>query len=322
MNMIQHIGDVPTRFRALFPKWRGHIPLRQRLTAVSEALFANHAGLAGAIDAAPYAAFEAAHRDLPPVHCYRVVPNAARAMLASVPDRLRAPWLCGLLIDRIAIFEKTLAQTRLAAEFAYHYRDSFHRILDQIDRNPGVGDIGSDAFMKDLWLTRGVMIPAYASILWPRSGLSIRAVLRGGLPAIYKVMRHCGGWRPMLEGHTHDSMARAYWNEAGWRETMRLCALTMLAMPAVRGSFGVTWYYDPAVLDITPKLGFTHRLQLDHGAFRFCIGSSEAAIGHALAANAARRNRYREGKYLPTDYAIVWSRRALIAAYGPDATPV
>ena len=116
-----------------------------------------------------------------------------------------------------------------------------------------------------------------------------------------------------------DTMARAYWNEAGWRETLRLAALAMLAMPRIKGSFGVAWYYDPAVLDITPKLGFTHRLQVDRGAFRFRIGSSEATIGHALAANAARRNWYREGTYLPTDYAIVWSRRALIAAYGPGA---
>jgi hypothetical protein len=98
---------------------------------------------------------------------------------------------------------------------------------------------------------------------------------------------------------------------------MRLCALALIGQPHLRGSFGIAWYYDPAVLEITPKLAFTHRLQIGRGACRFRIGSSQAPINHALAASAARRNRHAEGRYLPTDYAIIWSRRAMIAAHGP-----
>jgi len=302
----------------MFPKWRGHVPYEPRLRPALGVLVDDHPGLRRAIAEVPFAAFEAAHDDAPTVHCYRWIPDAARQVLAQVPERLRPAWLCALLIDRIAAFDAGFDRIGLPKEFRLHYTDAFHRILDQIERGTGFADIASDAFLKDLWLARGVMIPAYASILWPRSGLAREQIWHGGLRAVVKTLRRCGGRRPMIEGHVHDAMARAYWNEPGWRETMRLGAMALIAMPWLKGSFGIAWYYDPAVLAITPKLGFTHRMQLDHGAFRFRIGSSPATIDHALAANAARRNRYREGTYLPTDYAIVWPRRALIEAYGPD----
>ena len=200
---VDPLAEVATRYRALFPKWRGHLPVRQRLAPAFSRLIADHRGLAATIEATPYPAFEAAHGELPPVHGYRTVPASARAMLASMPERMRAPWLCGLLIDRMTAFDEALVKSGLHSEFDLHYRDSFHRILDQIDRDPGFAAIDRDAFLKDLWLTRCVMIPAYASILWPRSGLSMRAILRGGLPTLYRAIRHCGGRQPMLEGHTH-----------------------------------------------------------------------------------------------------------------------
>jgi hypothetical protein len=92
-----------------------------------------------------------------------------------------------------------------------------------------------------------------------------------------------------------------------------------LALPAlsqVRGAFGTAWFYDPAIREISPRIGFAQDLQIGRGAFRLKVGSNEAAIANATATSAERRNRYREGLYLPTDYSIIWSRRDLIAAYG------
>jgi hypothetical protein len=315
--MLDTVRPIRPSHRALFPTWRGDVPYRDRLPLVRAALLARSPGLAAAIVHLPFARFEAAHYPSPAVHCYRWVPAPARAALDTIPAALRPAWLCALLLDRMEQADTAFAASGLDDEFALHYTDCFHRILDQIDRDPGFADIARDGFLKDLWITRCVMIPAFASILWPRSGLSGRQVIRGGVRAIDYVVRRCGGRRPMIEGHTHDPMARAYWNERGWQETMRLCALALIGQPHLRGSFGIAWYYDPAVLEITPKLAYTHRLQIGRGACRFRIGSSQATINHALAASAARRNRHAEGRYLPTDYAIMWSRRAMIAAHGP-----
>jgi hypothetical protein len=307
-------GPVPAE--ALFPSWRGREAYGERLKAVGDALFAAHPELAEAVMALPFERFETACDAGVPVHKYNEVPAEAVALVAALPEELRAPWLCASMLRHIGRFETVFAASGLDGEFALHYADCFNRILDQIGRDPGFADLGSDSFLKDLWLTRVVMIPAFAQIWWPRSGLAARDVLRAGPAAAAYVFLRCGGRRPFLEGHTHDPVARAYWNEPGWGEALRLAALAMPALPNVRGAFGTAWFYDPAIREISPRISFAQDLQVGRGAFRLKVGSNEAAIANATATSAERRNRYRDGLYLPTDYSIIWSRRGLVAAYG------
>ena len=311
---LKFAADVPAR--SLFPKWRGDQPFMHRIAPARAALDARYPVLADAIATLPFAAFEAAHRPAPVVHSYHDTPAAARALFARLPDDVRSGWLCALMLDQMGRFYEHFAISRLPEEFALHYFDSFHRIIDQIEADPGFADLGSDSFMKDLWLTRVVMIPAFAQLWWPRSGLSARDIVKRGLkPALYVIGR-CGGRRPFLEGHTHDPVARAYWNEPGWREALRLAALALPALPHVKGAFGTAWFYDPAIRGISPRISFAQDLQVGRGAMRMEIGSDAATIANATATSAERRNRYKEGNYLPTDYAVIWSRRDLIAAYG------
>jgi hypothetical protein len=300
----------------LFPSWRGREPFEPRLEAASKALLAAHPGLADAIAALPFERFEAADRVTTVVRTYHEVPAAAAALVEGLAEELRGPWLCALLLWNIGRFEQAFAASRLHPEFALHYADAFNRIIDQIEADPGFATLAGDSFRKDLWLTRVVMIPAFAQVWWPHSGLSARAVLGGGARSASYVFLRCGGRRPFLEGHTHDPVARAYWNEAGWGEALRLAALALPALPQVCGAFGTAWFYDPAIIEISPRIRFAQDLQIGKGAHRIRIGSNEAAIANATATSAERRNRHRDGSYLPTDYAIIWSRRDLAAAYG------
>jgi hypothetical protein len=311
---LQYADDVPAR--SLFPKWRGDEPFDHRLAPARLKLLKEHPGLGDAVRALPFHKFETAHRRTRSVESYHDTPAAARAMVERLPEEVRAPWLCALMLNLMAMFDATFTMTGLPTEFALHYADSFHRIIDQIDADTAFADLDRDSFMKDLWLTRVVMIPAFAQLWWPRAGLSARAILKAGLqPSLY-VFGRCGGRRPFLEGHTHDPIAKAYWNEPGWRQALRLAAMALPALPEVKGVFGTAWFYDPAIRGISPRISFAQDLQVGRGACRFEIGSDPAAIANATATSAERRNRYKEGSYLPTDYAIIWSRRDLIAAYG------
>ncbi|HEX8364429.1 MAG TPA: hypothetical protein VF603_03990 [Allosphingosinicella sp.] len=300
----------------LFPSWRGREPFEPRLEPALKALLAAHPALADAMAAVPFERFEAADRVTTVVRVYHEVPPKAADLVEALPEEVRGPWLCALLIWHMGRFEERFAETRLHPEFALHYADAFNRIIDQIGADPGFADLASDSFRKDLWLTRLVMIPAFAQVWWPHSGLSARAVLGGGARSAAYVFLRCRGRRPFLEGHTHDPVARAYWNEAGWGEALRLAALALPALPQVRGAFGTAWFYDPAIVEISPRIRFAQDLQVGRGAHRIRIGSNEAAIANATATSAERRNRYRDGSYVPTDYAIIWSRRDLAAAYG------
>jgi hypothetical protein len=300
----------------LFPSWRGREPYRERMQAVAAALHAANPGLEAAIAALPFARFEGAHRVRTIVSRYNHVPAQAASLVEGLAEPLRAPWLCALLLWHMDRFDQAFAASGLHPEFALHYADIFNRLLDQIEKEPGFAELGKDSFLKDLWLARIVMIPAFAQIWWPHSGLSAKAVLKGGPAAAAYVFLRCGGRRPFLEGHTHDPVAKAYWNESGWREALRLAALALPALPAACGVFGTAWFYDPAIKEISPRIGFAQDLQVGAGAHRFKVGSNDAAIANATLTSAERRNRYRDGLYLPTDYAIVWSRRDLYASYG------
>jgi hypothetical protein len=317
VSPIQRTDAVPAE--TLFPTWRGLEPFMHRVAPARDALLAAHPGLAEAIAAVPFATFEAAHFPAPIVHKYNVVPDAAQAVFAAVPEALRAAWLCALMLDHMAQFEGVFAASGLHPEFAFHYADAFHRIIDQIERDPGFAVLTRDSFLKDLWLTRIVMLPAFAQVWWPRSGLSAKTVLQNGIAPTLYVFGRCGGRRPFMEGHTHDPVARAYWNEAGWGQALRLAAMALPALPHVKGVFGTAWFYDPAILEVSPRIAFAQTLQVGRGACRMKVGSNDAAIANATATSASRRNLYKDGTYLPTDYAVLWSRRDLIAAHGDSS---
>lgn len=67
---------------------------------------------------------------------------------------------------------------------------------------------------------------------------------------------------------------------------------------------------------MSPRITFAQDLQVGQVAIRLKIGSNDAAVANATATSASRRRMMAEGSYLPTDYAIIWSRRNLIARYG------
>jgi hypothetical protein len=304
---------------SLFPTWRGRDPFHDRARSVAKGLYRAHPGLAGAVASVPFEPFEALwRRHGTDVVKYNHIPDEANRSIAQLPDTLRGPWLCALMLWHMERFEQAFRASGLHPEFALHYADAFHRILDQIEADPGFADLSCDSVLKDLWLVRVVMIPAFAQIWWPHSGLAARDVLRAGPAAAACVFLRCGGRKPMFEGHTHDPVAKAYWNEVGWREALRLAALALPAFPSARGVFGTAWFYDPAIQEVSPRIAFAQDLQVGKGAHRIRIGTNDAAVRNATATSAGRRNRFRDGSYLPTDYAVIWSRKAMARAYGAD----
>lgn len=305
--------------KADFPNWRGDCDWRPRARAARARLLAEHHGLAATIAARPFEQFERVSFAALP-SSYHAVPKELADFFASVPAPERQAYLSSLLLWLMDGFEHKFAATGMHAELALHYADAFNRIVEQIDTDPSFADLAKDAFMKDLWLARVVMIPAFAQVWWPHSGLALSDLLRAGPSALTYGLVKCGGRRPFFEGHTHDPMARIkYWNANGWFQALRLIALALPAFPKHKGAFGTAWFYDPAMATVSPNLLFASDLQVGKGAFRLRVGPNEAAHVNATATSASRRKLVAEGKYQPADYSIIWARKNLLAAYGPDA---
>ncbi len=316
MLMDTAIPAVPVPAETLFAMWRGREPWRKRLSAVSAALHGAHPALAKAIADVPFASLIAAEGPRQSVFKYNSLPDGALAVVERVAQPLRAAWLCALAIHHMDHFEAAFAASNLPGEFALHYADAFHRILGQIESDPGFADVQSDSFLKDLWLTRVVMIPAFAQLWWPHSGISARPLVKAGPLTLARVLLGCGGRAPFFEGHTHDPVAKNYWNEPGWGEALRLAALALPALPHIKGVFGSAWFYDPAILELSPRVAFAQTLQTGHGAWQVSMGSNADAIANATATSPSRRAAYEAGTYLPADWLLIWSRANLIKAYG------
>src|SRR5688500_11452039 len=137
---------------ALFPTWRGNLPFAERVKPVADSLHAAHPGLSGVVEVLPFERFEAAWGPAGPSCKYTHVPGAAASLLDGIAEDLRSQWLCALLLWHAERFDSAFAATGLHSEFALHYGDTFHRLLDQIDKDPGFADLSSDSFLKDLWL--------------------------------------------------------------------------------------------------------------------------------------------------------------------------
>ncbi len=296
-------------------RWRGDAMWRERCAVASHTLARAYPELGQAIAAKPFAEFELKSGSAAATN-YRAMPLQAVAFVRDLPEAIRAAYLCSLLIWNMERFDANFARSGLDASFVPHFADGFHRIIDQIAENPRFANLADEAFLKDLWIARCVMIPAVAQVWWPRSGLSLRQLAGGGFTALLYVYLRCGGRRPFLEGHTHGPMVdQGFWTVDGWREALRLAARALDSFPECRGVFSAAWYFDPVAAEISPRVRFPAELQVGLGACRYRVGTSASTIAAATVKSPTRRRLHAEGAYMPTDYAVVWSRGDLQTAY-------
>ncbi len=76
--------------------------------------------------------------------------------------------------------------------------------------------------------------------------------------------------------------------------------------------FAGSWFYDPSLAKISPRLAYLHTEPCKYGARLFKLGTSQDAIRLALLKSATRRQLYEDGKYTPTQYAILWLRKHML----------
>jgi hypothetical protein len=124
-------------------------------------------------------------------------------------------------------------------------------------------------------------------------------------------LRPLGGFKPFVQIHTHLSNL-ADFTEEGWNECYRCCADLYGVRPDLLGMFGSSWFYDPELDVISPRLAYLRDCPMESGANLFFVEAGGSAIGNATATSPSRRRLYEDGKYLPKSYMLVWGRDAQI----------
>jgi hypothetical protein len=176
--------------------------------------------------------------------------------------------------------------------------------------------LDDDAFRKDLSICLLLSFPCVAQVVEESGGVPRRAVLSGTLGQALRVLRHFAstGWPggPYLEIHTHTPMLDGF-TPAGWERCYELTADLLRLRPDCQGLVGGSWFYDPELAEISPRLSYLADTPLAGGAFRVRLGCSAADTDLATATSPSRRRLVAEGRYTPTRWLLIWPRAALLA---------
>jgi hypothetical protein len=173
--------------------------------------------------------------------------------------------------------------------------------------------LDNDIFIKDFCIASQRMIPVGAQIMH-ETGISRRAAVgaqrRDAAKAALFFLR-TRGFAPFYEIHTHYP-ALGEFNEEGWRKCYLRIAEVMSVNTQIKGVFGSSWFFDPVVATVSPRLAYLRQIPVQHGALSICLGSDETSIALATKTSETRRKLYASGEYLPTSYLLVWGRRSLL----------
>jgi len=191
------------------------------------------------------------------------------------------------------------------------------RILRELVAAPaGHLDLGDDIFLKDLGLCRLHMFACAAQIVEQGAGVQRQLVLTGGVPQVLRMLGLAlelgGRFRPFFEIHTHTPMLGDF-NPAGWERCYHMVADLLETHPDCQGLVGGSWFYDPAVEAISPRLAYLRQTPISGGAVMLRGKPTQADIDNATATSESRRKLFEAGNYRPTKYLMVWPRAKLIA---------
>lgn len=249
------------------------------------------------------------------------VRNYCADLIRASDEKILGLYLQLLLVSLIERTAAKLEEDRnLPVDILDIYGMNFNRIIKNIERDTlGVEFYSNtnDKFSKDLAVCSMRMIPAGARKIHlsklPRRflfGKGINQFIRGVFYISFKMR----GFMPVYTQHmdSHDpDLLKEFSPEGLHRFYIRVAEL-MKRDKRILGIYGVSWFYDPKLKDISPNLNYIREIVNKNGGAIFYAGVSENTVKNATRLSPIRRNLYEIGKYKPANYMAVWNRSSLI----------
>jgi len=300
----------------------------QRLTARAEGLLAEHHGwpraLGNHLDAVRgYGALLSARAV---GRAYNRLPEA----VLQRRDELSRAGGAGLVaaFHRLVILDaaaRSRAMMRAQPMFA-DVRPWFEQALSAICRDlfstpDHLFDFSHDGFSKDVSIATLRIWPLGAQVVEPRMGISRRILVEGGLATFrsaLEVFSRMRGHVPLYEIHTYER-SLAEFNQQGWIDCYRRIARLLVQEPEVKGVFGASWFYDPQLAQVSPRLTYLRADPIAGGATFMRVSATPQTSSLATSKSATRKKLFDDGTYVPKQYLMVWPRdRILEWARGGD----
>ena len=248
---------------------------------------------------------------------YNRIPVEARALIAGRSEASRAACLKLALVKLVLRFmgpESPLESypDSIREEYAVHLR----LVARELRHRPAAHfSLDKDLFLKDLALFDERMLPGGAQLFEARSATPRRLLVSGGLSQGIRFLKifapGVGTFSPFFELHTDPRRATELTPE-GWDRFYNRVAEMLVRRPEIRGLFGGSWWYDPAVSGISPQLAYLYETPAAFGAARFRYKTDDDR-GAALSGSPQRQAAWKSGHYAPTTYILVWPREGVLA---------
>lgn len=222
-----------------------------------------------------------------------------------------------VLVTLIVNFDSRPSVHRIPEPVRELFGKYFDQVIANLDKKPpGYFLFSNDAFCKDLGVCRQKLVPCGAELVDVKSGVPRSTAFKGGVRQLVRLMwfvtTELHGFKPLFEMHM-DPRLLLQFNPAGWQRCYLRIAELLVTHPEILGVCGSSWWFDPALSEVSPRLDFLRKLPLEGGARIFCVGRDEASAQDALANSKQRQDAYDLGVYAPKRYMLIWSRAALVA---------
>lgn len=192
----------------------------------------------------------------------------------------------------------------------------------ELERLQGIPDTQPDAyfsfrndlFRKNLAILLHRLIPFGAEFANPHSGITRSLAIRGGARQAMRLLRAILaslGSRPFLELHMHPEV-KEHFHPAGWLESYERLADFLQLNPGLRGIQSTSWFLDPALAEVSPRLVYLRKVPEQCGAYILFAGRDREGKSGALETSPTRRRLHASGDYQPKLFTRIWPRTQVL----------
>ena len=249
-------------------------------------------------------------------HHYKHIDDAARAITTDVHQKSSAEtvrlFLRLVIIKAILLTITKRLSAPLPATLAANQFRHFDRILSGKSMRDDWLDIDADLFQKEFGLASERLFAAGSQLLDKNCGIPRSIIFKDGLVkalASFLFLAKLSGFKPFIQIHTHTFNLDKF-NESGWDECYQGCVELYEMFPELLGVFGSSWFYDPTVAEISPRLKYLQTIPASGGAKFLYYSAGGAAIGNATSTSESRKKMYEEGRYAPKSYMMIWGKKS------------
>ena len=217
--------------------------------------------------------------------------------------------LCCFISDSL----ERLKHKKLPDEIINLYHEWFKWVLEDFSKRPDdYYSYRCQAFALDVLICSLRIIPIGGAWVVEIRNAGLRPFFGGGVKQFFSylhfiIFKACG-FSPYVTTHTATRTLR-HFNEQQMNLAYLKIAELMKLNPRIKGIYRRSWFMDPKLEDISPRLGYLRKVPLQNGAKLFAACSTKKDVKYALTVSRTRRRLYKEGKYLPTGYALIWLRK-------------